>query len=168
VSHSKTCFETICRLYYVRHGFEKFDSYMIQFLIHLGNMAIECLKTNPPADVVDGIQSTALLCVKGINDQAAGYCAAEAAFIIMEKRLDPTDMIRLRTMLSKNESPKDKQAIEELVNSKWPIPIIYADGDPRSSYLETLVKSTVALSVAEGKKVADFENGLTSNGRTDD
>lgn len=162
ILNARTCFETICRLYYLRHGFEMFDPHMMSFLIHLANMSIECLRRNPPADAVEPLRATAMLCVKGINDQAASYCAAEAAFVIMEKRLHREDTDRVRTILTPKKSIKNERPIEDLVNSKWPIPIIYADADPRTSYLETLLKSTVALSLAESKAVSNIGPLITS------
>jgi hypothetical protein len=166
VAHAKMCFETIARLYYLRHGFEGFDSYMMFFLIHLANISMEALRANPRPSVIEAIRATALLSLKGINDQASSYCAAEAAFLVMEKLLDPADIIRLRAYLSPNEAVKDPTAIQDLVNSKWPIPIIYADSDPKLSFLETLVKNTAETSLGPSRITELDEETSSSSGTT--
>jgi len=71
-------FETLVRIYYIRHGFSFFDSFIGQPLTHLGFIVLNRLKRLvdrtanttyvDPTDIQE-LQSTLLLAAKGLNDQ---------------------------------------------------------------------------------------------------
>ncbi len=60
--------ETLIRLYFLRHGFESFDPFLVHPLNVLGFSALNRFNASPAASDVDAIRSTIVLAAKGMYD----------------------------------------------------------------------------------------------------
>src|ERR1700759_5378659 len=97
LSHSKMCFESLMRMYYLRHGFARSDTYLAHDLAVLAFMAQDRLKLlssseadDSPASVED-TRSTLILAAKGLHDQAENYYFDLILFHIVHNAMSPED-----------------------------------------------------------------------------
>lgn len=80
LSSSKRSFETIIRLYYLRHGFEALDCFMVQYLSMLAFMAYGALQASTQKTTVQALQSTIVLATMGLRDQSASFYTGRMVF----------------------------------------------------------------------------------------
>ncbi|KAK9420218.1 hypothetical protein SUNI508_06747 [Seiridium unicorne] len=80
IGRAKACFETLLRMYYIRHGFEAYDYALFQYLAQLAFSALRdsaAVSTNVERKE---LQSTQLLCAKGLWDQGKNVLICQAIF----------------------------------------------------------------------------------------
>ena len=95
LAKSKACFETLVRIYYLRHGFESYDTTLLQFLPMLAFSTLGELR-NADSKELDperrkSLISTLVLCAKGIWEQGRNYYGSEAVFHFLQGSLRPED-----------------------------------------------------------------------------
>lgn len=80
LSSSKRSFETVIRLYYLRHGFEALDCFMVQYLSMLAFMARGAIHANMPKTTIQTLQSTIILAAIGLRDQSTSFYTGRMVF----------------------------------------------------------------------------------------
>ena len=72
VIDARISFETVQRLYYLRHSFEAYDPLLLQFQVQLAFMAIKTLysEDKPSHEIREATRSTLMLGLKGLREQA--------------------------------------------------------------------------------------------------
>lgn len=78
--NAKCSYETIIRLYYLRHGFEALDCFMVHYLSVLAFMAYGNIQTEMPDTILQTLQSTILLAVVGLHDQSPSHYTGRMTF----------------------------------------------------------------------------------------
>ena len=113
-------FETAVRLYYLRHGFEVFDSFLVNFLGTLGQMALDAMDMHQDSPMFESLKSTMMLAAKGLYDQSHSHYIAKAILRLQLGAMKPDD-VRLFTR-SVNIEPNEELEgpLEQLVQSEWP------------------------------------------------
>ncbi|ORY56144.1 uncharacterized protein BCR38DRAFT_120679 [Pseudomassariella vexata] len=123
VAEAKACFETLIRLYYLRHGFESYDVTLLQFLPMLASSSLHGVtEANVSSDVKEAIRSTILLCAKGLREQGKNYYICEAIFRLFRNSLSQQDAQLLMREVSGIEQEDSRMVtmISE-IRSQWPI-----------------------------------------------
>src|SRR6202000_2793882 len=94
LAESKRSFETILRLYYLRHGFESSGIYVAHGLNVLANMALARVKfaTESSGEELDDARSTLFLAAKGLNEQGKNYYLTYVLFRVLVQEMDPADV----------------------------------------------------------------------------
>ncbi|PVH94826.1 hypothetical protein DM02DRAFT_721089 [Periconia macrospinosa] len=77
---AKISFEILIRLYYLRHGFESLDGWMMQYLSFLAFMAHGSIKPDMQESQVKTLHSTLVLAARGIRDQSHCHYAGQMVF----------------------------------------------------------------------------------------
>ncbi|KAI1479411.1 hypothetical protein F4774DRAFT_381918 [Daldinia eschscholtzii] len=124
VKHSKICFETLLRVYYLRHGFESLDVTLVQLLALLGFSALRDISSVEKGTTTHGaIQSTLLLCAKGLWEQGQNYYVAEVVFRLFRQCLsaDDAQLFKETTEIEENDGRSNHMPLE--IRSKWPFGI---------------------------------------------
>ncbi|KAM3497025.1 hypothetical protein MY10362_009606 [Beauveria mimosiformis] len=141
---AKIKLETLVRLYYVHHGFDSPDYFMVQFLMFLGFMHIRSLATASTDELSDAYRSTIYLVAKGLRAQGQNYYVAEVLYRMMRGAMSSSDQRYLGTIL--NVSVDDdvrKSLISQHTRSAYPIDIFSINEDPEKQRLSNLIKVTV-------------------------
>lgn len=129
VAQSKACFETLLRLYYLRHGFESFDTTLLQFIPMLAWSALRDYieMKNTGHEHEDAMRSTVILCGKGLWEQGRNYFVAEVIYRLFEKSLPSREEVQLLRDATDIDQEDDGWArMVREVRSNWPIGVFSA------------------------------------------
>jgi hypothetical protein len=146
LNEAKVRLETILRLYYLRHGYESYDIFLVSLLSFFGFMQIKALKSADPEEL-ESRRSTVALVAKGLHDQSRNFYLAEIVFRIMKRNLGVESQFLLKDVDIGDEDEEAEIRMAEQVHSSWPIDIQAIDENADSKRLENLIKQTRKLQV---------------------
>jgi hypothetical protein len=188
LTHSRVCFETIMRLYYLRHGFEAADSYFTHDLAILAFIAQANLKALPsptpnpdsahtetpsttsptisrPLSDLDDIRATLFLAAKGLHSQGKSYQLPLTLFhVVQSMRPEEADMMH-RYADIKPESTAAGGFREEHARSQYPVYIVDTEGHLGKDLLGGMVARLRERGEADGGK-GDAMEGMIGEGST--
>lgn len=118
---SVTRLETLLRLYYLRHGFEAFDSFLIHFLGTLNHLSMNAIESNADHAYLEPHRSTVVLITKGIYDQGQCHFTARAVLRLQVSLMRPEDVELLRRHVEMEEEQLMYGPLEQAVCSDWPV-----------------------------------------------
>ncbi|KAH8891703.1 hypothetical protein GQ53DRAFT_720376 [Thozetella sp. PMI_491] len=149
MAHSMNCCETLVRLYYHRHSFEYYDSFLIYFLTMLGTAAIERAAEARDMSTVEALRSTIALCIKGIYNQGENFYLATIVGRVLKNKIRADDLELLLRHGDLPEVDSDGEDIEaDSVRAEWPIPIITINEDRRMSMIDNLVQTVRGFKIS--------------------
>jgi hypothetical protein len=141
LTDAKIQLETLLRLYYLRHGFESHDIFLVNFLSFLAFMHLRSLKDTAPAEASNW-HSGVVLMTQGIRDQARNMYLAEIVFRVLKASIGPESQHLLRYVSDIVDEQEDRNILfTERVHSDWALDIIGINEDPEKGRLENLVKT---------------------------
>ena len=150
ISDSKKCLHTIIRMYYLRHGFDAMDIFVVIPLISITLDCIDDLESQAPSANVETLRSTITLATKGIYDQRQNVYIAEALFRVIQGRMRSSELALLKGMMSLNEDESSHQKhMMQVIRSKWPVTIVKKSEDLGSSVLNKLLETYAMVSADE-------------------
>lgn len=109
LSSSKRSFETVIRLYYLRHGFEALDYFMVQYLSMLAFMARRAIHANMQKTTLQSLQSTIILATMGLRDQSASFYTGRMVFKAVRKRMRPEEIELIDRFTAQSRRPIESQ-----------------------------------------------------------
>ncbi|KAK4460166.1 hypothetical protein QBC42DRAFT_272974 [Cladorrhinum samala] len=146
ISQARAHYESVLRLYYLRHGFEGFDPFLTVGLLTIFFLTLEEIKaarskpsststshpSSPsslassysarPETDIDSLRSTLVLCAKGLHDQGKSYFLAQTLFKLVRDAMDGQDKELLKEYVTLQEDdPRDEEAREQLMRGLWPL-----------------------------------------------
>jgi hypothetical protein len=130
VSEARVNLETTIRIYYLRHGFEYYDSLLVFYLVMLSFIAIKESKSITEGGSIKSTRSTLVLVSKGIGDQCRNFYLAEGVLRLICAAMAHEDLIILKQHISVNDVEDPNVAAERLkhIQSNWPVDIVsFAD-----------------------------------------
>ncbi|KAG7405461.1 Nitrogen assimilation transcription factor nirA [Fusarium oxysporum f. sp. rapae] len=140
---AKIKLETLLRLYYLRHGFESYDIFIIILLAFIGFMHAKALDSSEMVDL-ESRRSTVVLVAKGLGDQSNNCYLARVVFHLLKGRIGSKNDFLLKEVGIAEEDGEEK-AMEEQVNSSWPIDLEWINIDPEKNRLDNLIRKTKDL-----------------------
>jgi hypothetical protein len=170
LKRSRVCFETIMRLYYVRHGFEGADSYITYDLAVLAFIAQANLKAlrssidaQPMSNTMsasstpyshlsdlDDTRATLFLAAKGLHLQGKSYPLPRTLFHVVQSMRPEDAAMMYRYADIRPESSAVEALRAEYARSQYPVLIVDTDGHVGKDYLGGMV----ARLRREGSEVA--------------
>ncbi|KAF1961750.1 hypothetical protein CC80DRAFT_589258 [Byssothecium circinans] len=158
LAYSKMCFETLVRLYYLRHGFEGCDSYLIQdlqVLAYLAQNRLNAATKNTAGDAATDLneaRATLFLAAKGLHIQGKNYYLALALSHILQNDLRPEEAVMLYRY---TDVQKEDGAIARLkpdhIQAQYPVwAVAKKDRAEKSPGLGEVMENLVLLSIASG------------------
>ncbi|KAF5690745.1 NirA-like nitrate assimilation regulatory protein [Fusarium denticulatum] len=144
LSDAKIKLETLVRLYYQRHGFESYDIYIIILLAFIGFMHAKALGIPETVDL-ESRRSTVVLVVKGLGDQSNNCYVAKVVFRLLKASVVNENKFLLKEVGIEEEGGEEERAMEEQVNSSWPIDLEWIDVDPEKNRLDNVIRKTKEL-----------------------
>ncbi|KAJ4226248.1 hypothetical protein NW759_004832 [Fusarium solani] len=150
VAYAKKYLQTLIRLYYLRHGFEAMDLFIVIPLMLTGYDCIDTIGDQTSATELETLRSTLILIAQGLCNQRRNHYLAEALFRVIRGRMRPQELALLRGTMSLEE----QEAVNELdemqpVRSHWPVSVVKKQEDVDAHILKNLVQSYASLNVEE-------------------
>ena len=140
---------TLIRLYYLRHGFEAMDLFIVIPLILTGFKCVNALNDHTPAVDLDTLRCTLLLAAKGLYSQRYNHYLAEALYRVVRGQMRPQEAALLRDTVDIEEESEAKRAMMQVVRSHWPVSIVRKKEDLDSLILNNFVESYAHLNQEE-------------------
>lgn len=147
VLHSKATLEILLRAYYLRHGFDYLDSYLIALLMETCLAAIGNIKAHNGKEELLALQSTVILLAKGIYEQGRNLFLGQVVYQLVEGRMRSEEAEMLKRFVKHEPAGDNSDAGLQLVQMDWPVDIHSMADDPESKRLGDLVKQLKESSV---------------------
>src|SRR6478752_3367387 len=144
LSDAKIKMETLLRLYYLRHGFGSYDIFIVILLAFIGFMHAKTLDSSKMVDL-ESRKSTVVLVVKGLGDQSNNCYLARVVFRLLKGSIGSKNDFLLKEVGIVEEDGEDEKAMEEQVNSSWPVDLEWIDVDPEKNRLDNKIRKTKEL-----------------------
>ncbi|KAF5973738.1 hypothetical protein FBULB1_8122 [Fusarium bulbicola] len=144
LSDAKIKMETLLRLYYQRHGFESYDIFIIILLAFIGFMHAKTLETSETIDL-ESRRSSVVLVVKGLGDQSINCYLAKVVFRLLRGSIGSENDSLLKEVGIVEEGGEEEKAMEQQVNSSWPIDLEWIEVDPEKNRLDNVIRKTKQL-----------------------
>ncbi|KAK4225056.1 hypothetical protein QBC38DRAFT_511316 [Podospora fimiseda] len=146
IAQARIHYETVLRLYYLRHGFEGFDPFLTSALLTNAFLTIEeikaCRESRPPPSHsssrpscpkggevdLDSLRSTLVLCAKGLYDQGKSFYLGQPLFKLVRDGMDEQEKELLRGFaVLQNEDAKDEEMRAGLTKELWQLAAVDTD-----------------------------------------
>ena len=159
LAHSKMCFDTLIRLYYLRHGFEGADLTLPTYLVALSSMSAAKLKTltfsaASSSAAVDDVRSTLILSTKGLHDQRQNYSVCQTLRHLIEQQMSSKDIELMWKFLHESKEASEAQHLRAShLQSQAPVYIVKITEDPKNEHLSNWIKLYADLSLESTSQV---------------
>jgi hypothetical protein len=151
--------ESLLRIYYLRHGFEAYDSMLLVHLVHLANVTltrIALIERSPDMhetsrEEIESLRSTLILCLKGLHDQSKNFYLSGVVFDVMKNRLsaENRDLLgKFVTLQDANEADREAHQSQRII-SDYVIPVVNLNEDPEAGRLWRMVQEFGRMSHLE-------------------
>lgn len=174
LAKAEAYFETLLRIYYLRHSFEMADMMMTQFLTVFAMTTAHLLETigdsntstHPESAFDNGISNRPLardanivrfalvLAEKGLQDQGRNYYFPQTAVHVVLKRIGPEDVNLVRRYVDmQEEDDRSRQNRALHMNSQYPVDNMFKDRGTKD-YMDELMKQYAGITVASRSDMA--------------
>jgi hypothetical protein len=149
VIDAKIGFETVHRLYYLRHSFGSYDPLLLQFQVQLAFMTIKSLASEekPSPEVGEAMRSTLVLALKGLREQANTNYLGLTTFRLLKDRAQNDAQLLQGLADVEEEEERTKVSIASHVESAWPINVLSFNEDPEEKRVGAMVAAYKDLDV---------------------
>lgn len=145
---------TLVRLYYLRHGFEAMDLFIVIPLVLAAYDCIEAINEQTSTAQLETLRSTLILVAKGLYSQRKNHYLAEALFRVIRGRMRPAELSLFKGVVNMDEAePDDQPSMAQAVRSHWPVTVVKDKKDIDSYVLVNLVENYAHLNVDEESEV---------------
>ncbi|KAH7147859.1 hypothetical protein DER46DRAFT_514185 [Fusarium sp. MPI-SDFR-AT-0072] len=150
VADSKKNMQTLVRLYYLRHGFEAMDLFIVIPLMVMGYDSIDAIKEDTPTEEIELLRSTLILIAQGLYYQRRNHYLAQALFTVIRGKMRPQEIGLLKSSMALDKyetDPEPEMAVA--VRSHWPVSVVKKHEDMESHILTNLVENFGRVNVEE-------------------
>ncbi|KAI3580111.1 hypothetical protein IWW34DRAFT_620935 [Fusarium oxysporum f. sp. albedinis] len=150
VADSKKNMQTLVRLYYLRHGFEAMDLFIVIPLMVMGYDSIDSIKEDTPTEEIELLRSTLILIAQGLYYQRRNHYLAQALFRVIRGKMRPQEIGLLKSSMALDKyetDPEPEMAVA--VRSHWPVSVVKKHEDMESHILTSLVENFGRVNVEE-------------------
>lgn len=156
VSDAQKHMQTLLRLYYLRHGYEAMDLFIVVPLMLAGYKCIDDINEQVPGPKLEGLRSTLILIAKVLYHQRRNHYLAEALFRVIRGRMRQDEFALLKSsMRIDDEEDNEKRDLAQAVRSHWPVSVVKKKEDVESYILTHLVEAYGHLNVDENVAQTD-------------
>jgi hypothetical protein len=146
VADAKKHLQTLIRLYYLRHGYEAMDLFLVIPLMLAASYCIDAIEGGVSESKLESLRSTLILATKGLYNQRRNHYLAEALFRVIRGRMRPPEVALFKGIMNmEGHDTSDRPNMEQAVRSHWPVSIIKEKGSLDSYILTNLVESYAHL-----------------------
>jgi hypothetical protein len=158
IADAKKYLQTLVRLYYIRHGYDAMDLFIIVPLVLVASDCVEAVNDQMPTDQLELLRSTLILAATGLYNQRRNHYLAEALFRVIWGRMRSPEIALLKDSMKMDKGEWDeRKGMAQAVRSHWPVSVVKKKEDLESHILANLVENYAHLNVEkdsqEGEKV---------------
>lgn len=148
VADAKKHLQTLIRLYYLRHGFEAMDLFIVIPLMLTGYDCIDAITEETPEHELETLQSTLMLVAQGIYTQRQNHHLAKALYRVLQGRMRPQEYALLRDTVASEEDEAGGEIDKmQVVRSHWPVSVVKKREDAGAYGLTQLLKDCASLDI---------------------
>ncbi|RKL38961.1 hypothetical protein BFJ72_g7091 [Fusarium proliferatum] len=150
VAGSKRNMQTLVRLYYLRHGFEAMDLFIVIPLMVMGYDSIDAIKEDTSTEEIEFLRSTLILIAQGLYYQRRNHYLAQALFRVIRGKMRPQEIGLLKSSMALDRyeaDPEPEMAVA--VRSHWPVSVVEKREDMESHILTNLVENFGRVNIEE-------------------
>ncbi|KAI0593504.1 hypothetical protein F4775DRAFT_577668 [Biscogniauxia sp. FL1348] len=136
---AQAALETVIRLYYLRHGFDFLDYWILQPIISLANLRQQYMREHRESPLIKAMRSTVILCAKGLKDQGQSVYLSQALFRLVRAGMFQEDRDILSRYAKDDELEEFKAQQAGRLRSVWPVNIVSVADDPEKTRLTKLI-----------------------------
>lgn len=167
--HSKVCYETVIRLYYLRHSFSYSDSYMTHTLALLAQLTQQKLnfvsqKMPPPPEYdVEETRATLILAAQGLHDLGKNYRFPYTIFMVILNQTSPVEAALMQRFVNIRKEDIDAEQVRTRhVQSHYPMNIVNFVKHPKHQRLSHLIKLCASAAPSTwSPTLSSDDSGLT-------
>ncbi|KAL6711313.1 hypothetical protein ACN47E_005844 [Coniothyrium glycines] len=145
VDEAERDINVLIRLYYLRHGFDEADIYLISPLSRLGFMAASNIVDGISQERLDFLRSTLLLSLKGLREQGRNYYIARTVYHILKNQLRSEELRLLYGNEEEDEEAQNSSWLPGEINSGWLPRTVDISDDPTAEGLSALAREFLTL-----------------------
>ncbi|TFB01937.1 Nitrogen assimilation transcription factor nirA [Trichoderma ghanense] len=150
VAESNRHLQTLIRLYYLRHGYDAMDLFLVVPLMLAASECLEAIDEGTTGRDLEVLRSTLILVAKGLYNQRRNHYLAEALFRVIRGRMRPSEVALLKDTMCLDEGEWDERRdMVQAVRSQWPVSVVKKKEDLGSHILTNLVESYGHLNVED-------------------
>lgn len=150
IADAKKYLQTLVRLYYIRHGYDAMDLFIVIPLVLIASECVEDVTDQMPTAQLEVLRSTLILAATGLYSQRRNHYLAEALFRVIYARMRRPEIALLKDSMKMDETEwNERQGMAQAVRSQWPVSVVRKKEDLDSHILENLVENYVHLNVSE-------------------
>lgn len=144
--------QTLIRIYYLRHGYEAMDLFIVIPLMLAASDCVDALAaadTQTPPEDLELLRSTLILVAMGLFTQRKNHYLANALFHVIRGRMRPADVALFRSIGNIDANVLDgKPDMAVAVRSHWPVSVVKKE-EKHKLVLKNLVDSYAHLNVED-------------------
>lgn len=157
LAHSRICFESVLRIYYLRHGYEIPDGHLCHAAFGLACKALAQRSLPASAGFIsseavspDEAKSTLILAAKGLADQGMNYYLPRALFEIVESEMSTEDRSLVHQYITiRRDDTESLQSRSTYISSQYPVGIVSMHGNPDGRRLDRLTEEFTTLALGK-------------------
>ncbi|QPC71094.1 hypothetical protein HYE68_001846 [Fusarium pseudograminearum] len=152
VSSAKKNIQTLVRLYFLRHGFEAMDLFIVIPLVMIGFESANLINHETPADELESLRAILILVAQGLYHQRRNHYLAQVLFRVIRGKMRKQEIGLLESSMALGLGDVDRDSeLTVAVRSEWPVTTVKKQEEIESRVLSNIVDSFGDMSV-EGEK----------------
>ncbi|RGP70996.1 nitrogen assimilation transcription factor nit-4 [Fusarium sporotrichioides] len=150
VASAKKNLNTLVRLYFLRHGFEAMDLFMVIPLMLIGYESISLINDDTPADEIESLRATLILVAQGLYYQRRNYYLAQVLFRVIRGKMRQQEIGLLESSMALKLGNVDRDTeLTAAVRSQWPVINVKKQEEIEPHVLNNIIESFGDMDVEE-------------------
>jgi hypothetical protein len=149
IDNANRYLQTLTRLYYLRHGFDAMDLFIVAPLMVTGYDTLDAIdQTKSPLELED-LRSTLMFVAHGLYKQRRNQYLANALFQVILHRMNAPEVSLFKSLMSRDDleqlETETQKAMVQEVRSHWPVSVVKRKEDMDSHILGNLVEGYFSM-----------------------
>lgn len=140
LANAKRSLEILVRLYYLRHGFEANDAFMVQFLSLLAFSTNAAIQNNTDSSTLEALRSTIILVALGLRDQSHSHYLGQLVFNAVRNGMGSEEMELIDRFTEQGRGIGKRPPKTWKMQSIWAVDMGSIADTPEKRRLSNLVK----------------------------
>ncbi|KAI1071540.1 hypothetical protein LB507_005250, partial [Fusarium sp. FIESC RH6] len=150
VAIAKRNLQTLVRLYFLRHGFESMDLFIVIPLMIIGSDSLGAINDDTSPSEIEALRAVLILVAQGLYHQRRNHYLAQALFRVIRGSMRPQEIGLLKSSMALEAGDIDQEPeLAVAVRSQWPVSVVKRKEDLKFCVLTNLVESFGYMNVEE-------------------